>query len=123
LVGQGFVIVSDGRASAEATALRYQGGPAPVLTCQPPGGRAAAGEQSGSASSPDGRYTITQAGQVTAYVIVTPEGGLRGLYVNHLVRLVATSDGTVVARQLEKIEFPPGGSARFGNGVTCRPTA
>lgn len=121
LTGQGFTITSDGRATGEPVALRYDGLPGRVVACAPSGGRAAVTDQSGTATTPDGRYAVTQAGHVAAYVIVTPDGGLRGLYVNDVTRLVASADGTVLARQIETIEFPPGGSARFGNGVTCQP--
>jgi hypothetical protein len=120
LTEQGFTIVSDGRSTGAPTALRYQGTPEAVITCQREGGRSAATDQSGTAASSDGRYTVTQAGEVAAYVIVAPSGDLRGLYINDVVRTVATSGGNVVARQLEKIEFPPGNSGRFRNGVSCQ---
>ena len=54
-------------------------------------------------------------------MIVAPTGDLRGTYVNSLARTVAASDGTVVAKQLETIEFAPGGAGTFRNGVTCQP--
>lgn len=121
LVEQGFTVVSDQRSSGGPTALQFQGSPAAVLTCQPAGGRTAATDQAGSAPSADGRYVVTQAGTASAYIIVLPNAGLRGLYINDLSRTVTTSGGTVVARQAETIEFPPGGSGRFRNGVTCQP--
>lgn len=119
--GQGFTLVSDGRSSGGPSALRYQGSPDGVIACAPSGGSPTPTDQAGNATTADGRYTVIQSGHVAAYVIVTPEGGLRGLYVNDLLRRVTTSDGTLVARQLETIEFPPGGSGRFSGGLTCRP--
>ena len=121
LVGQRFTIVSDQRSAGGPAALRFEGSPAAVLTCDTAGGRAAATDQSGSASSDDGRYVVNQTGRVAAYVVVLPTASLRGIYVNDLSRTVTTSDGTVVARQVETIEFAPGGSGRFRNGVTCQP--
>jgi hypothetical protein len=120
LLEQGFAIVSDGRADSAPTALRYQGNPAPVVACQADGGRFRATDQAGSATTPDGRFVVEQAGEVAAYVIVADSGGLRGVYENHVLRNVSTPDGRLVARQLEKIEFAPTGTGRFRNGVTCR---
>ena len=121
LVGQGFTVVSDQRGSGGATALQFRGNPAAVLTCDAAGGRSAATDQTGSAPSADGRYVVSQTGTVSAYVLVLPTAGLRGIYINDLSRTVTTSDGSVVARQVETIEFPPGGSGQFRNGVTCQP--
>lgn len=120
LVAQGFTLAADGRGQPASTILRYQGDPAAVLQCQAPGGRMAATNQTGTAPTADGQYAVTQKGEVAAYLIVTDTGGLRGLYVNSLYRTVATTEGRVVANQIEKIEFAPGSTATFRNGVTCQ---
>ena len=120
LTGQGFTVVSNGLASGGPAVLRYQGSPAAVIACGS-GGKAKATDQSGTATSSDGLYTVTQTGQVAAYVIVSPSGDLRGTYVNSLARTVAAGDGTVVAKQLETIQFPTGGAGTFRNGLTCQP--
>jgi hypothetical protein len=119
LTGQGFTVISDDRSSGGPAVLRYQGSPAGVIACQSGGGRASATDQSGTATSSDGLYTVSQTGQVAAYLIVDPTGGLRGTYVNTLSRTVA-SGGIMVAKQLETIQFPPGGAGTFRNGVTCQ---
>ena len=121
LVSQGFRIVSDGRDSGAPTALQYDGTPLAVITCAPPGGRAGPTDLAGSATSADGRFTVAQTGAVDAYVIVAPDGQSRGVYVTSVQRSVAASGGAPVAKQVEKIEFPPGGAGQFRNGVTCQP--
>lgn len=120
LSGQGFAIVSDGRGAGQPTALQYEGPPAAVTACGPAGGRAGPTDLAGTASSADGRYAVTQTGQAAAYVIVGPAGETRGIYIVSVERSVATADGVPVARQVEKIEFPPGGAGQFRNGVSCQ---
>lgn len=122
LTEQGFTVVSNDLGTGGPAVLRYKGSPATVVACGSGGGKVGPTDQSGTATSSDGLYTVTQTGQVAAYLIVAPTGGLRGTYVNSLARTVATSDGTVVARQLETIQFPPSGAGTFRNGLTCQPT-
>ena len=119
LTGQGFTVISNRLASGGPAVLSYQGSPAAVIACGS-GGKAKATDQSGTATSADGLYTVTQTGQLAAYLIVGPTGDLRGTYVNSLARTVATSDGTLVARQLETVQFPPEGAGTFRNGMTCQ---
>ncbi|MFO1106667.1 MAG: hypothetical protein U1E34_11245 [Amaricoccus sp.] len=123
LVAQGFTLVSDGRGQPGSSVLRFQGDPASVIECQPPGGRMAATDQSGSAPTADGQHVVTQKGEVAAYLIVVDGGGLRGIYVNSLYRTIAATDGRLVASQIETISFEPGGRAAFRNGVTCQAKA
>ncbi|WP_095587965.1 hypothetical protein [Actibacterium ureilyticum] len=120
LAQQGFKIVSDGRGSDAATALRYSGPPTVVIQCGRPGGKYATTDQARTVTLPNGR-TARESGVVDAYVIVENDGSLRGLYVNTLTRELRTASGRRAGRAVEIVEFPPNGRAQFRDGLVCRP--
>ncbi len=119
LAAQGFTLVSDGRANDHATALSYSGTPGAIIECKKSGDQFSRVARPGAIRTTDG-LSGKESMRVDAYVIVDNNGQRRGVYSSTIVREIRTLSGKLLGREIETVDFKPGATGRFKNGLACR---
>lgn len=118
LAGKGFTLVADGRGTEAGSAMRFAGSPVAVVSCAQNGRAFPSADLSKSITTSAG-LKASQTGHVDAYLVISNEGALSGLYSVQTVREVRAPSGKLAGREIDTVEFAPGASGRFRNGMTC----
>ncbi len=121
LTGQGFTLVSDGRANNAPSVLQYSGPAAPVIRCfRGDETKVDLNARDTVVSSEAGKLRLVQKGQVNARVVAGQNGTVSGAYFYTVNRQVFQGR-KIAGSELETIEFAPDASASLADGARCGP--